>query len=728
MRQLRKISTFALLLLLALGSMAQEKTTNITLNDIYKKGVFRQQSVYGLRSMEDGAHYTTLEEGREIVKYAYKTGEAKETIFSLDEVQADFSYFSNYQFSADENKILIQANTQPIYRHSFTATFYIYNRKSGELSPLSVGTRQQLAFFSPNGEKVAFVRDNNLFYKDLKAGKEVQVTNDGKYNHIINGTTDWVYEEEFAITKGLAWSPESDKIAFYKFDESHVKEFNMNMFNRELYPINYSFKYPKAGERNAIVTLHIYNLEDKETKKVDTGDELDQYLPRMKWTQDNNQLAVIRMNRLQNHLDILLADAETGNTEVLYSETNKYYISQIGDDYPTFLEDGEHFVINSEKDGYNHFYLYNMQGKLVNQITKGQWEATELLGIDDKKERLYYISAQESPLQRAVYAIDLDGSNKEKLSTKEGANRAVFSNGFKYYINYYSNANTPNYITLHNKKGELIRVLEDNKALQENIDEYGFTKKEFFTINTPSSNWDLNAYMIKPANFDENKEYPLFMFLYGGPGSQQVLDSWSSRMSWFQMLAQQGYLVVCVDNRGTGARGEEFKKMTYGQLGKYETIDQIEAAEYLSSLPYVDADRTGIFGWSYGGFMSSSCLFKGNDVFEMAIAVAPVTNWRFYDTIYTERFMGLPQDNADGYDDNSPINFSDKLKGDYLLIHGTGDDNVHVQNAIELIEQLVQENKQFEMQFYPDKNHGIYGGNTSLHLYTRMTNFIKENL
>lgn len=728
---MKKLSTFSILitlLLSAIASYGQQNKKDITLESIFKEGQFYQRSVYGLRSMKDGDHYTTLEEGKKIVKYAYKSGKEEETIFNLDKIKSDFSHFSNYQFSPNEQKILLQANTESVYRRSFTATFYIFDRKSEELYPLSKGTRQQLAFFSPNGEKVAFVRDNNLFYTDLTNKKETQITTDGKYNHIINGTTDWVYEEEFAITKGLSWSPEGDKIAFFRFDEGHVKQFNMNMFNRQLYPINYTFKYPKAGEANAFVTIHVYDLNSDKTTQMDTGEEKDQYIPRIKWTQDNNKLAIIRMNRMQNHLDILLANSKNGETEVLYSENNKYYISQIDDNYATFLEDGKHFVINSEKDGYNHFYLYNMDGELVNQITKGNWEATDLLGIDEKQERLYYISAEQSPLQRAVYAIDLDGTNKEKLSEQEGTNYAVFSDGFKYYINYYSNANTPNYITLHGKKGKLIRVLEDNQHLKDNLEAYGFTKKEFFTINTPSSKWDLNAYMLKPANFDENKEYPLFMFLYGGPGSQQVLDSWSGRMPWFQLLAQQGYLVVCVDNRGTGARGEEFKKMTYGQLGKYETIDQIEAAQYLSKLPYVDENRTGIFGWSYGGFMSSSCLFKGNDVFEMAIAVAPVTNWRFYDSIYTERFMGLPQENADGYDDNSPINFCDKLNGDYLLIHGTGDDNVHVQNSIELIESLVQHNKQFQMQFYPDKNHGIYGGNTSLHLYTRMTDFIQEKL
>jgi len=391
-------------------------------------------------------------------------------------------------------------------------------------------------------------------------------------------------------------------------------------------------------------------------------------------------------------------------------------------------DDGDYFIINSEKDGWNHYYLYDMGGKLVNQITKGEWDVTDFIGIDSKNKTLYYQSAEESPLTRDIYSIRFDGTKKKKLSTQKGWNRAVFSNGFKYYIQYYSNANTPTVITLHNSKGKLIRTLEDNSKLKETVKEYNFSPVEFLSINTPSSKWDLNAYMIKPANFDPNKKYPMFMYLYGGPGSQQVTDRWSREWAWFQMLAQKGYIVVCVDNRGTGARGEEFKKMTYGQLGKYETIDQIEAAQYLSTLPYIDENRTGIWGWSYGGFMSTSCLFLGNDVFEMAIAVAPVSSWRYYDSIYTELYMGLPQDNAEGYDNNSPLNHTDKLKGKYLLIHGTADDNVHFQNAIELSEKLVQDNKQFEMQFYMDKDHGIYGGNTRLHLYTRMTNFILDNL
>ncbi len=698
----------------------------ITVEDITNLGTFRSKSVYGLRSMNDGVHYTTSLKGRKIVMYSYKTGEVVDTIFNLDIMgEPPFKYFSGYQFSPDENQILFETEREPIYRRSYRAEYYIYDRKEISFLKLSEGGKQTLATFSPDGSKVAFVRDNDLFYLDLNTGEEHRVTTDGKHNAIINGSSDWVYEEEFAITQGYVWSPDSKKLAYYRFDESRVKQFNMTMYEHKLYPVNYTFKYPKAGEENSIVEVWVYDLPTGKKVKMDVGPETDQYIPRIKWTKDPGVLGIVRLNRLQNHIELLLADAATGRSQVIYSEKNKYYIDEIDDNWPVFLDNGKEFVIYSEKDGYRHFYLYEMNGKLVNQITKGPWDVDELLGIDQKRRLLYYTSSEESPLRRAVYVISLDGKKKRKLSQQAGTNRAVFSKGFKYYINYYSSASTPPVVTLHNMKGELIRTLEDNAGLREKVKEYGVKPKEFFTFTT-SDSVVLNGWMIKPPDFDPSKKYPVFFTVYGGPGSQTVRDSWS--YGWNELLAQRGYIVASVDNRGTGARGEAFKKITYGQLGKYETRDQIEAAKYLGSLPYVDAKRIGIFGWSYGGFMAASCLFKGHGVFRMAIAVAPVTNWRYYDTIYTERYMGLPQDNAKGYDENSPINFCDKMEGKFLLIHGTGDDNVHFQNSVELMEALIQAGKQFEVQIYPDKNHGIYGGNTRYHLYTRMTDFVLENL
>ncbi|MDY6801864.1 MAG: alpha/beta fold hydrolase [Bacteroidota bacterium] len=725
MKKISKLIIYLLLTMCIFQVNAQNVSKEITLNDIYKKGVFRENSVYGIRSMKDGEHFTTIEKGKKITRHSFKSGEAVEILFNS--IEDDFN-IRDYVFSADESKILLAVNAEYIYRRSFTADYYIYDIQSKEIKKVSEKGRQMFATFSPDGTKVGFVRDNNIFIKNLKTNEEQQITFDGKFNHIINGGTDWVYEEEFAFTKAFFWSPKGDKIAYYKFDESEVPVFNMTKYNSDLYPENYAYKYPKAGEKNSIVSIHVYDLNTGKTNTMDVGEEKDQYIPRIKWANENNKLVIIRENRLQNHIEILLANTDNRTSNVIYEEKNKYYIERIDDSYMTMTDDGKYFIINSEKDGWNHLYLYDINGKYINQITKGEWDVTDFIGIDSKTNTVYYQSAEESPLHRAVYSIKMDGSKKKKLSEKKGNNRAVFSNGFKYYINYYSNATTPRYITLHNKKGKLIRVLEDNEKLKQTIKEYNFTPVEFLTISTPSSQWDLNAYMIKPPDFDPEKKYPMFMYLYGGPGSQSVLDNWSRSYAWFQMLAQKGYVVVCVDNRGTGGRGEEFKKMTYGQLGKYETVDQIEAAEHLSRLPYIDENRTGIWGWSYGGFMSTSCLFLGNNVFEMAIAVAPVTSWRYYDSIYTELYMGLPQDNPNGYDDNSPLNHADKLKGKYLLIHGTADDNVHFQNAIELSEKLVQENKQFEMQFYMDKDHGIYGGNTSYHLYTRMTNFILENL
>jgi len=703
---------------------AQQESKKITLEDIFKNKVFTEKTVSGLKSMNDGEHFTLLEKENQIVKYSYKTGYVVEILFNSfgDDIK-----IKDYEFSYDESKIIIATNAEYVYRRSYKADYYIFNLTSKTLEKLSENGAQMFASLSPDNTKVAFVRNNNIFIKNLIEKTEQQITFDGKFNQIINGGTDWVYEEEFVFTRAFFWSPDGTQIAYYKFDESNVPVFNMTKYKSKLYPENYAFKYPKAGEPNSIVSVHVFDLKSGNTKTMDIGPEKDQYIARIKWITEN-KLAIIRENRLQNKIEILLSNSNDGSYKTIYEESNKYYIERIDDSYMTMTDDGKYFIINSEKDGWNHLYLYNINGEFINQITKGAWEVISFIGLDSKTNTIYYRASEESPLVKDIYSIKLDGTKKKKIITQKGTNKAEFSNGFKYYINSYSNANTPTIITLHDYNGKLIRTLEDNSSLKEMAKLYNYSQVEFLTFNTPSSNWDLNAYMIKPVDFDPNKKYPLFMFLYGGPGSQEVTDGWSREWYWFQMLAQKGYIIACVDNRGTGGRGEEFRKMTYGQLGKYETIDQIEAAEYLSSLSYIDENRTGIWGWSYGGFMSALCLFKGANVFEMAIAVAPVTNWRYYDSIYTELYMGLPKDNAEGYDNNSPLNHADKLKGKFLLVHGTADDNVHFQNAIELSEKLVQANKQFDEQFYMDKDHGIRGGNSQMHLYTRMTNFILENL
>ncbi len=708
----------------------QSQTTDkeLSLDDIFKSRKFRSEGVYGIHPVNNGEMYAQLVNDS-LNLYGFKDGSFKSNVVSSAQLvpEGDTTPISmrRYTLSPNEKKILFATETERIYRHSSKSAYYVYDLASASLKVLSENGKQQLADFSPDARKVAFVRDNNLYVTDLQNNTEMAITSDGKFNHIINGTTDWVYEEEFGFTKAFFWSPDGKNIAYYKFDESDVKEFHMTMWG-ELYPEANNFKYPKAGEDNSVVNIFIHNLETGNTTSVNIGEETDIYIPRIKWTQDPNVLSVQWMNRLQNELKILLADAETGETETVYHESNKYYID-ITDDL-TFLKDGEHFVFTSEQDGYNHIYLFDMLGNLEQQITSGDWDVSRFYGIDEKKGIVYYSSSESSPLNREVYSIKLNGTGKKKLSEQNGTNSARFSKNFKYYINTWSDATNPSLITVHNHKAKKLRTMVTNEKLKETVDEYNFSKKEFFSFNTADGS-DLNGWMIKPPDFDPTKKYPVLMYVYGGPGSQTVRNSWGGGNTWYQMLAQKGLIIVSVDNRGTGARGEEFKKMTYLQLGKYETMDQIEAAKHLGSLDYVDKERIGIWGWSYGGYMSTSCLAKGADYFSMAIAVAPVTNWRYYDNIYTERFMRTPQENPDGYDDNSPINHVDKIKGKLLLMHGTADDNVHVQNSVDLVTALVDANVQFDMQFYPNSNHGIYTGkNTSYHLYTRMTEFILDNL
>lgn len=712
--------------LMCLETLSAKDFKRITLEDIFRKYQFHQQSVYGIRSMNDGEHFTMLEAGLAIAKYSYESGEFVEFVFDIREMEnSEVESFSDYAFNKDETKLLLTTNKQPIYRHSFVADYYVYNLKTEKFTALSDQGSQQLADFSPDGSKVAFVRENNLYYVNLETNEEIQVTFDGARNEIINGAPDWVYEEEFGFSKGFHWSPEGDRIAFYRFDERRVKEFNMTMYG-DLYPDWYRFKYPKAGEKNSIVDIKVYHLGAQETVNMDIGPEEDQYIPRIQWTYDNNMLSILRLNRLQNHIEVLFVNAENGTSSVIYEEKNEKYISEVNDNFITFTGDGKYFMVMSERSGYMHLYLYDINGNALHPITSGDYDVSEFIGYDNQSETVYYRSHERATIQTDVYRIKVSGKGKKRLTVKAGTNQAHFSSGYQYFINEYSNANTPRLVTLHNNKGKQIRVLQDNAHVKEQMKQHGFRDKEF--IKVPANGQQLNAWIIKPNDFDPDKEYPLFMYVYGGPESQSVVDQYVSRHAWFQMLVQQGYVVACVDNRGTDGRGEAFKKSTYMQLGKLETEDQIAAAEYFGSLAYIDEEKIGMFGWSYGGFMTLLCMTKGADVFSMGISVAPVTNWRFYDTIYTERFMRTPQENPEGYDDNSPINHTQKLKGDLLMVHGMGDDNVHLQNTVEMAERLVQADKQFDMQLYPNKNHGIYGGNTTMHLYRRMTNFVYEHL
>ena len=706
---------------LVINPMFSQKK-NITLDDLWKNYSFFPKNYNSLNSMNNGEHYVSLENselGQELNVYKYKDGEKFRTLFKSDEF--DLKRITNYSFSNDEKKLLFETQSEKIYRYSSRSIYYVYNIFTNKLKKIS-DDKLMFATFSPAGNKIAYVLDNNIYIHEINSGRTKQVTFDGQKNQIINGASDWVYEEEFGLVRSFEWAPDGEHIAYYKFDETNVKEFSMDLFKGGLYPTQEVFKYPKAGEENSVVRIYFYNLKKDKSTYIYTEKDYE-YIPRIKWTKNSNLLALYGMNRHQNELDFVLADATSNTNKVLFTEKDNYYID-IHDNL-TFLPD-DNFIWTSEKDGFNHIYIKGLDGS-EQQITKGDWEVTSFDGVDSDKMELYYRSTEEGSINRTLYVQNLFTGKKRKLSTQIGDNSIKFSDNFKYYLNSYSNANTAPYYTLHKSNGEQLKILEDNAEFNAKMKEFNLSKKEIFSIKTEEA--ELNAWMIKPPNFDSNKKYPLFMFLYGGPGSQQVKNSFGwTNYYWYQMLAQNGYIVACVDNRGTGGKGSEFKKMTYKELGKYELIDQINAAKYFGNLDYIDSKRIGIQGWSYGGYMSSLAITKGADIFSLAIAVAPVTNWRYYDNIYTERYMQTPQENANGYDENSPINHVDKLKGDYLLIHGSADDNVHVQNSMEMISALVKANKKFDLFIYPDKNHGIYGGNTRLHLYQKMTDFILKNL
>ncbi|MBR5784736.1 MAG: S9 family peptidase [Bacteroidales bacterium] len=723
-----KKSIICLLAIVGLGYMAIAQK-NITLEDIWLNGTFSAKGISEIRSMKDGEHYCILTR-KGIEQYAYKTGEKVKDVCLFNtpgqkEKVKPMPIIQSYTFDNNEKQILLSCEFEPIYRHSGVSNYYIYDIEKNTFEMISQNGKQRLTTFSPDGTMVAFVRDNNIYIIDLQTKEEKQITFDGKINSIINGTTDWVYEEEFGITQGFYWSPDSKKIAFYRFDESMVKEYTMQMWG-ELYPNNYKFKYPKAGEKNSTVDVLIYDLPTQKITKLDIGSENDQYIPRIKWTTDANSLAIMRMNRWQNEMEILLANATNGQLSTIYTEKDSSYIDV--PDVWNFLSDGKNFLITSEKDGYNHIYLCSISGNTVKQVTTGNYDVVKINGIDEKNKKIYYTSKESSPINSDLYVINFDGKKKTKLSDKLGTYSASFSNGCKYYISNFTDANTPPIYSIHNAKGKELVMLQNNSDLEHKMKEFGNEEKEFGTFKT-SENVELNYYMVKPANFDSTKRHPIFFYVYGGPGSQQVVNRYGgSDYYWHRMLAQKGYVVICIDGRGTGGRGSNFKKVTYKELGKYECVDVIEAAKYFGKQPWADESRIGIFGWSFGGYLSSLAILKGNDVFKTAIAVAPVTTWRYYNTIYTERFLRRPQENAQGYDENSPINFANNLKGNYLIIHGTGDDNVHFQNALDMISALQKEGKEFDMHIYPNKNHSIYGGNTRWHLYSLMTKFIEENL
>ncbi|MBS1655367.1 MAG: DPP IV N-terminal domain-containing protein, partial [Bacteroidetes bacterium] len=581
------------------------------------------------------------------------------------------------------------------------------------------------------GSKVAYVKDNNLYIYDISSNSTKAVTTDGKWNYIINGNCDWVYEEEFSFTRAFDWSPKGDYLAYYRFDESKVKEYDITMYDNK-YNKQYTYKYPKAGEDNSKVEIHIYNVTNGNDVKADY-EQGDIYIPRIKWTQDDNDLVVYWMNRHQDNLKLLNTNPATGASNLLYEEKNKYYID-ITDDW-WFLKDGKNYLFTSEMNGSQQLYLYSLDGKTKTQVTKSNYEVTDVNGVDEKNKMIYYTVAWPTPMDRTVFVTDFMGKKTTQLTSAGGWHRIELNDDFTKFYDYWSDLNTPQIVSLYNiekdkKKGivaKLDKVVNDNAKLKAKMDEYEIGKAEF--IRVPNSKGDtLNGWMLKPYNFDPSKKYPVLFCNYGGPGSQQVANRFGAVSFWHQMMADKGFIIVSVDNTGTGFRGEEFKKKTYLQLGKYEIEDQIDAAKYMASMPFVDGSNIGHWGWSFGGFMSSLAITKGADVFHAAVAVAPVTSWRFYDNIYTERYMRTPQENPKGYDDNSPINHVDKIKGKFLIIHGTGDDNVHFQNSVEMIQAMIDHNIDFESAYYPNKNHSISGGNTSFHLWSKMTNWILANL
>lgn len=721
---MKKIFTL-FLTLFAVSGFAQ---TEVSLYNILR-GQFRQRGVYGIVSMMSGESYTVLR-NNSVIKYGYKTGEVEDTL-------ANFSaagFAEDYEFSSDEKKILFYTDSEEIYRRSFLAKYFVYDVETKKIDKVSDDFEYiQLATFSPDAKKIAFVKDNNIYVKNFETNTTSQITTDGKKNSILNGLPDWVYEEEFEFNKAFEFSPDGKYLAYIKFDETDVKSYTLQYYSgiteeyssEANYPENYVYKYPKVGEENSKVSVHVYSFETGKTFTAELGENQDIYVPRILWTNEPGKLAVCRMNRLQNTLDLLRFDVNTSKTEKFFTLTDKRYIEESVMPSITFLSNGKSFLITSDKDGYRQIYHYSSEGKLISQVTSGKNEVLEFCGVDEKNKKVYFTGVGGNAAQEAVYVADLNGKNRKKLSTKNGVNSPEFSKNFKYFINFYSSVSTPYYITVNDNKGAEIRVIEDNAALKNRLLTSKCPKREIFSWKNSSGD-SLISFIIKPNDFDENKKYPVLVVGYNGPNYNLVSDRYE--FQWYNDLVSKGFLVACTDTRGTGRKGAEFRKCTYGQLGKFETEDLVSFSKYLSGLKFVDGSRLGIWGWSYGGFMASNVMTRGAGSYKLGVAVAPVTNWEYYDNIYTERYMGLPQDNHEGYINNSPLKYADKLQGKFLLIFGSCDDNVHPQNSMVFCEALVQADKEFEFMQYTNKNHGIYGGNTTWHLYKKMVKFIEENL
>ena len=705
-------------------------------------GDFREENMASLMPMADGESYTQVSpDGTKILKFSFKTGKQTGVIFDLNSVRGPkirIERIDGYIFSPDGKRILIQTDTRYIYRRSFTATYYIYEVENNRMGPLSVGGEQQTPLFSPDGNMIAFVRDNNIFLiKLLYDNAESQVTTDGKRNSIINGIPDWVYEEEFSTNRSMVFTADSKQIVWIKYDESKVKEFTFPWFkganpSRDeylTYPGSYVYKYPKAGEDNSKVAVYSFDIKSRKTRKMEVPLDEDGYIPRITMTSDPTKVAVFTMNRHQDDMRIYMVNPLTTIAKLAVQDKVEKYVKQEAMCAVTFTDN--HILVPSDRDGFTHLYLYTLNGQLKRRVTKGNFEVTDVYGMDEKTGDVYYAANCIGPQDKQVYVSHANGKT-ERLTGKEGQNDALFSKGFRYFINVWNDINNPSVYTLNDNRGRLLRTMIDNKALKQKYDSYGFGTKELFSFTT-SEGVKLNGWMVKPSGFNPSKRYPVIMYQYGGPGSQQVLNSWgigAARQGAIleQYMAQQGYVVVCVDNRGTGGRGAEFEKCTYLRLGEKESADQVETAIWLGQQSYVDKDRIGMWGWSYGGWNTLMSMSEGRPVFRAGVAVAPPTCWRYYDTIYTERYMRTPKENASGYDQVNPIARASRLHGSLLICHGIADDNVHFQNCAEYSEALVQADKDFKENIYVNRNHGISGGNTRNHLYRQIMNWFDQEM
>lgn len=727
----------ACFLFLFKGEVAHAQEGKIKLQDV-TNGVYWPKQIDGVNPMNDGESYTQLSpDHKRIVRHSFKTGKEIATVFDVETARGakKLPCIDGYIMSPDEHRILIQTETKGIYRRSYTAVYYIYDVRNNTLEPLSEGGPQQVPLFSPDGNVIAFARGNNLFLVKLLFGNaEVQVTKDGKFNEVINGLPDWVNEEEFTTNRSFDFSADSKVLAWVRYDESRVPIYSMQEFKGlsparsefDAYPGTYDYKYPVAGQKNSEVKVMTFDIKNRVTRTLDVPLDKDGYIPRIKFTSDPTKLAVITLNRHQSQMDVYMANPLSKVCKLVLREKNEKYVRETAYTQMKFY-DG-HFSLLSERSGFQHLYWYNLGGQLEAQITKGNFEVTDFYGYDARTGSFYYASTQESPLRRAVYKADKQGRVK-KLSSSVGTNSAKFSKTMKYYMNVYSSAQQPPVTSLCDNNGKTITTLIDNADLKAKVEKVA-GKKEFFQFTT-SEGVQLNGWMVKPRDFDASKKYPVVMYQYSGPGSQEVTDSWNLGFYgagiFESYLTEQGFICACVDGRGTGARGADFEKCTYLQLGLRESQDQVETAIYLGSLPYVDKANIGIWGWSFGGFNTLMSMSEGRPVFKAGVAVAAPSNWKYYDTVYTERYMRTPNENAAGYAIN-PMERAANLSGSLLLIHGTADDNVHFRNVAEMSEALVQANKQFEMQIYTNRNHSIYGGNTRYHLLTRMCDFFKRNL